>query len=131
MVKCRPAGGARPRDCLGQAGGLFGERRMTADACLMFLGRIRRHVEQLAEHPGSHGFRVQGCLPVIELLDVTAPAGIRLECGFLRAETGGYRTLRRDRARPMALKKGFDRVLPGAGRGRRRGFFAARGQQAA
>jgi hypothetical protein len=97
----------------------------------MFVGRIGRHIEQLSKYPGPHGFCVQRGLPVAQLLGVAAAAGIRVECGFLRAEPGGYGALGFKRTRPVPVKKGFDRVVPAARRGRRRGLFAAPDQQAA
>ncbi|OGA68339.1 MAG: hypothetical protein A3F77_04155 [Betaproteobacteria bacterium RIFCSPLOWO2_12_FULL_67_28] len=41
-------------DSFGETPGLFRERRMTANAPLVFVDRVRRHIEQLAEDPRPH-----------------------------------------------------------------------------
>ena len=55
--------------------GLFRQRRVTAQAGLMFDPVARGYIHELSQHAGAHGLSVQAVLPVQELLRMTGPTG--------------------------------------------------------
>ena len=121
LVAAHMAGGAdqplfvQSRFCLAgnrrrQAVGLFGQRRVAADAGQVFVARFGRHVDQLPEHARPHCPGVHCAAPVLVLLHMAVAASGRIERRFLRREVCRRGALRRQRALPVPVQKRRDIV---------------------